>query len=165
LSVCVYTFTCFHSLSPCFEFTLYKHILFHKHLALLLGLLLHCTSCALTLFSYRPRSIFKYFSTFCFSLSACATICLEVREKREPEASVCPTSNPRSFPCKIGNSSNFLVFSCMVATSCGWCGTKIGTFWFNTQKSHLFAFRLLSNNTSINFSYRLMIIIMLNLNN
>jgi len=59
LSFCVYIyFTCFHSLSPFFELTLYKRI-FHKRLALLLGLLLHCTDCtsyALTLFSYRQRS-------------------------------------------------------------------------------------------------------------
>jgi len=40
LSFCVYIyFTYFHSLSPFFEFTLYKRILYHKRLALLLGLL------------------------------------------------------------------------------------------------------------------------------
>jgi len=49
----------------------------------------------------------------------------------------------------------------MVATSGGWCGTKLGQFWFHTQK-HRFAFRLLNNNTSFHFSYRLMIIIILN---
>jgi len=52
-------FTCFHSLPSFFEFTLHKSILFHKRLALLLGLLLHCTdctSCALTSLFYRPRT-------------------------------------------------------------------------------------------------------------
>jgi len=92
--------------------------------------------------------------------------------RREPEAAGCPTRTLQTFPSKIGISPSipvfsfsFLVFFSMVATSGGWCGTKLGLFWFHTQKSHRFVFRLLNKRTSFHFSYRLMIIIILSLNN
>jgi len=145
-------------------------LLFHKRLALLLGLLLHftdCTSCALTLLFYRPRSC----NLFLFRCPrAQPSVSRYVR--REPVGSrSLPHSYSPVFSCKIGISSNFLVFSSdflvfssMVATSGGWCGTKLGLFWFHSQKSCGFAFRLLNNDVSYYFSYILMIIIILNLN-
>jgi len=52
----------------------------------------------------------------------------------------------------------------MVATSGGWCGTKLDLFWFCTPKIHMFAFHLLNHNPSFYITY-VLIITMANLVN
>jgi len=51
----------------------------------------------------------------------------------------------------------FLLFFPMVATSGGWCGTKLDLFWFCTPKIHMFAFHLLNHKPSFHISYVLII--------
>jgi len=114
--------------------------------------------------SYRTGILFSAcFLAFSFPRAQPSTFRCPRRER--PETAVWPF-HPSSLCLarSVWYFLYFLVFFPMVATSGGWCGTKLDLFWFCTPKIHMFAFHLLNHNPSFHITY-VLIITMANLVN